>query len=149
MPAALLQQTLLACRDHGRTQIEPADRPGGALGDAIGDAQHHDRPMVPVGKPAGDDADDARMPAGPSRQQQRQPRPELRLDGALGGVQHAALDRLTFGIERVKLFRQLGSLVGGIGGQESGTQVGLADPPAGVDPGAEDEAELAGVADRG
>ena len=48
MPAALLQQTLLACRDHGRTQIEPADRPGGALGDAIGEAQHHDRPMVPA-----------------------------------------------------------------------------------------------------
>ena len=83
VPAALLQQTLLACRDHGGTQVEAADRAGGALGDAVGEAQHHDRPMVPVGEPAGDDADDARMPAGAGRQQQRQPGRELRLDRAL------------------------------------------------------------------
>ena len=82
VPAAMLQQALLPGRDHGGTEIEAADRAGGALGDPVGDPEHHGRPVVPLHEPAGDDADDARVPARAGGQQDRQPGRELRLDRA-------------------------------------------------------------------
>ena len=74
---------------------------------------------------------------------------ELRLDRALRRLEQAALDRLALGVERVQLAREVGRLLGRVGREQAGAEVGAADPPAGIDPRAEREAELARVGDRG
>ena len=61
----------------------------------------------------------------------------------LGRLGHDLLDRAALLVEPVELGGDRGGLVGIFGGEQADAEVRLADPAAGVDPGAEREAEIA------
>ena len=86
---------------------------------------------------AGDDADDARVPAGPADDDDaavgRDHRIRLDLDAALYPAA-CFVERVELGGERVRL-------VGIAGGEQAHAEVGFADAPARVDPRAEREAQ--------
>jgi hypothetical protein len=60
-------------------------------------------------------------------------------------VEHGALDLAPLAVVAVELDGQLGGLAGLVAGQEACAQVRAADPPAGVDPGPEQEASVIGA----
>ena len=106
---------------------------------------HAGRPVVALLQAAGDDADDAGMPALAAREHERALRRPLSFDLGDGGVEHGLLDRAPLGVEGVEPARQGGGLGRVVGRQQADAEIGRADAAAGIDARPEHEAGVIGA----
>ena len=132
----------------GGAEVDPRDRAGRSLALGAGEADDDRGQGEAFLQPGGDDADHAGVPA-------RARRPDERVTGAqalgglgLGGGEDAGLDLPAVVVQRMEpCGERLG--LGRIGRREQARpEIGGADAPARVDPGAEDEAEPVGARPR-
>jgi len=84
---------MFATRAEDLDEVDAVDAPAGAFGHVAFVAEHDAWAVVFARHPAGDDADDARMPVVTEEHDARQ-RGKLRLDHPLGFRRDAALDIL-------------------------------------------------------
>ena len=71
--------------------------------------------------------------------------PVQSLDAGDRLVEHLALDGAALGVELVEAQRQRADLVRIVARQQARAEIGLADPPAGIDPRPQQEAEMIGA----
>ena len=92
-------------RAEPAVQVERRDRAAGALPLAVGAGDQHDRPVVPLDEPRGDDADHALVPAlaGDDVAAAAAARLRPRLDLVDRLAQDALLDRLPLAVQRLEL----------------------------------------------
>ena len=147
--AAVPQQAGLARGDHGSAQVDAGDRAAGALADAVRQRDHAGRPGGPLDDAGRDDADDAGMPALAGDEHQRQPFGRLRLRLLQRGSQHRPFDGPAFGVEAVEPFGEPARFGRIVRRQQLRTEIGPADPPAGIDPRPQHEAGMVGARRRG
>ncbi len=124
-------------------QIEPGDAaPGPGCGLVIERDQHR-RAVVSLRDPRGDDPDHAGMPA-VRGEHVCAPRACLR-DLSLGLPRRSLLERAALGVDQVELGGDLARSLRIVGQQQLECRIGPPQPPGGVDPRSEAEAERAGI----
>ena len=134
----------LARRDHGGAEIDPRDRARRALADRAVEGDDEGRAVIALHQPAGDDANDARVPALADREDHVVVSAPG-LDLGLGGGLDPGLDLAALEVERVEPERERRGLLGVLGGQQPRAEVGLAHAPARVQPRAENEGRVIGA----
>ena len=131
MAAAVHQQPRLLRRDYRCTDIHSGHRSTRSLPDATLN-RHHDRwAVIGLGQPAGDDADNARMPAVAIHKHQR-PRVAAPLDQRQRVPMHLRLDRFAVAVVPVQLRRQRVGLHRVVRGEQPRPEVRTPDPAARV-----------------
>ena len=142
--AEALQQ--VAAGEQGRMQIEARDAPARALADVAVEGDQEGGPAVSLDHARGDDADHAGMPA---LAREHEAGIALQVGGLLDLLQrlveHALVERLPLDVEPLEPLRQRGGLRRVVAEQEPEPVGGVADPSRRVEPGPEDEAEMAGA----
>ncbi len=129
---------------HHRAEIDRGDGAGRTGGETVRlERRDEGRQAEALGDAAGDQAEQALVPALGGEEQQR-PR---RIGGKFGVgrgesfLEHALFDRLAFGIERFELGGNAARLDLVVGRQQPRAEARSADPAAGIDARAEDETE--------
>ena len=142
--AEALQQ--VAAGEQRRVEIEAGDAPARALADVAVEGDEERRPAVALHHARGDDADHAGMPA-VAREHEAGVALQVGdlLDLLERLVEDPLVQRLPLDVEPLQPPRQRGGLVRIVGEQEPEPVGRVADPARGVEPGPEDEAEVAGA----
>ena len=143
MAAAGDQQAGASRLADRRSQVEARHRSAGRLADVAVDRDDADRPVAALAQPSRDDAQHPRVPAVAGDDDDRIGRAVVYLGAC--GRQHRRLDGLAILVVGVEHRGDARCLRRVIGGQQSGAQIRSADPPAGVDPRPQDEANVIGV----
>ncbi len=131
----------------GGAHVEADDR-SGRTGREIAIQREDARGTAePLHQAAGDDADDAWMPAFAGDDDQRRAAVARRLFGypRQRVLQNRALDPLAVAIELIEFARQRRGLGGVVGRQQAGAETGFPHPSAGIDPGTEHEPRVVDV----
>ena len=131
---------------RARVEIEAGDAPARSLADVAVEGDQEGRPAVALHHPRGDDADHAGMPA---IAREHEAGIALRVGGPLDLLQRlvedALVQRLPLDVEPLQPPRQRGGLRRVVAEQQPEPVGGVSDPAGGVEPGTENEAEVAGA----
>ena len=146
---AAVGDEVLAAGGEAGVEIEAAGAAAGAhagLGAELVERDEDRGAMVVLGEPAGDDADDAGVPAAAGEHQGgRRQRVADFVGQFVGGLVDAAFERLPLFVEAVDELGQLLGALGGFGGEQFEGERGLAQAAGGVEPRADREAEVFAV----
>ena len=144
-------QQMAGARAEPGVQVERRHRPARPLPLAVGAGDDHDRPVVALDEPRGDDADHAFVPT-LARDDVAAPA-AARLGPRLDLVDRLArdplLDGLPLAVQRLELLGERPGLVGVLGQQQRERSLGPAEPPRCVDARREPEADRRLVDRRG
>ena len=138
-------------RAEARVQVERRHRAARALPLAVGAGDQHDRPVVALDEPRGDDADHALVPAlaGDDVAAPAAARLGPRLDLVDRLARDPLLDGLPLAVQRLELLGERLRLVGVLGQQQRERSLGPAEPAGRVDARREPEADRRLVDRRG
>ena len=132
--AAFDQQPFMDRAAHHRAEIDRGDRAGRPGGETVGfERGDEGRQAEALGDAAGDQAEQALVPALGGEEQQRPRRigGKLGVGDGEGFLEHALFDRLAFGIERLELGGDAARLDLVVGRQQPGAEAGAPTlPPA-------------------
>ena len=145
MAAAVDEQPGLARRDDRRAERHAGHRAARAPADPVGERDDAGRPVVALLEPAGDDADDAGMPALARGEDQRRRIAAPLSTARSPAASDARLDLAALAVVAVEPLRQRRAPRRIVGRQQPRAEIGGADPAAGIDPRPQDEAEMIGV----
>jgi hypothetical protein len=141
--AAIDQQARLARRGNRRAEIDAPDRAARALGGLAVAGDDEGGSAGAVLDPAGDDADDAGMPALAIKDHHGAV--VLPAGEGEGFVEDRLLDPPALGIQPVQLDGDADSLLAVVGGQKADAEIRETDAPAGVDARPDQKARVVGA----
>ncbi len=138
---------VLGTRSEPAVEVEGGERPPRALPQLVRSRDEHDRPIEALDETRGDDADHALVPVGAGDDVPAPAALRLRpgLDLRHGRAEDPVLDLLPLAVQLLETRREAARLLLVLGEDQVERCAGVPEPPGGVDPRREPEADRAGV----